>query len=252
MRKMTMWLVGILSLGLAACDRPPSAGAVTAAAPPPEPCKLSVGWDPWEPYQYEDVNGAMRGMDVEVVRVVAQDAGCDVRFVRGSWQMLLSKLHDGEIDLLMGASATPERETYARFSPPYRQETFALYVRSEDLERLSPKSLSQLVASGRRIGVTNGYFYGDAATQLILGDDTADGFAAAPLVELNYARLVDGEIDALLDDTYVAAALMRRKGWDAQISRHPLEISSSTVSLMYSKSSMPQRGVVKPVGNWPS
>jgi polar amino acid transport system substrate-binding protein len=230
-------LFGCVSLALAACQSS-SETAAAATAPAPAACTLKVGWDPWEPYQYEDASGAVSGMDVEIIRLLARDAGCAPAFVRGSWQDLLAQVRDGKIDILMGATPTAERQAYARFSPPYRNETFALFTRAEDAAALAPKTLAQLAQTGRRIGVTDGYYYGPIATQLILDEATAGAFAHAPLVELNYTRLVAGEIDALLDDPFVAAAVMRRKGWDQQIVRHPLEINSGEVSLMYSKAGL--------------
>ncbi|WP_169577426.1 substrate-binding periplasmic protein [Sinimarinibacterium sp. CAU 1509] len=232
-------LFGGVSLVLAACQPSSSETPVAAVSPPAQAaCMLNVGWDPWEPYQYEDAGGAVSGMDVEIIRQLAADADCGVSFVRGSWQDLLAQVRDGTVDILMGATPTAERQAYARFSPSYRHETFALFTRKDDAEALAPKTLTQLTQTGRHIGVTDGYYYGPVATQLILDEATAAAFVTAPLVELNYTRLVAGEIDALLDDPFVAAAVMRRKGWDQQIVQHPQEITSGEVSLMYSKAGL--------------
>jgi polar amino acid transport system substrate-binding protein len=230
---------------LAGCQReePPAAPAPQAAAPD-ERCTLRVGWDPWEPYQFESADGSVRGLDVEIIRGLAGAAGCEATFVRGSWGALLDEVRAGKIDVLMAATPTPEREAYAWFSPPYRQESFALFTRAEDGEALAGMDLAELVRSGRKIGITEGYYYGEAATQLILGEDTAAAFVSAPLVELSYTRLVDGEIDALLDDPFVAAAVLRRKGWSDVVVRHPLEIHSGEVSMMYSKAGV-QRATVE-------
>jgi len=234
----TAWLMfGCMSLVLAACQSS-SESAPTAVAAAPAACTLKVGWDPWEPYQYEEASGAVSGMDVEIITLLAADAGCQPAFVRGSWQDLLAQVREGSVDVLMGATPTAERAAYARFSPPYRHESFALFTRAEEAAALAPKTLAQLAQTGRRIGVTDGYYYGPLATQLILDEATAGAFVHAPLVELNYTRLVAGEIDALLDDPFVAAAVMRRKGWDQQIAPHPLEITSGEVSLMYSKAGL--------------
>lgn len=227
------WLVPlILSFGLAACEREPAAPAAAQAQPP---CELRVGWDPWEPYQYEGADGAVRGLDVEIIRQLAGDAGCEVEFVRGNWGELLGQVHDGEIHVLMAATPTAERRVFAHFSPAYRSESFALYTRAEDAGALAGMGLRELVERDHRIAVTDGYYYGEDATGLILGDDTRAAFVSAPVVELNYTRLVDGEVDALLDDPFVAAAVLRRKGLDDKIARHPLQIHSGEVSLMYSQ-----------------
>ena len=231
------WLAPLaLSLTLAACQQQTAADTQVAAAPPtPQPCKLRVGWDPWEPYQYQDADGSMRGLDVEIIRRIADDAGCEVEFVRGNWGELLGQLRGGEVHVLMAATPTEERRAFAHFSPPYRSESFALYTRAGDAGDFAGAGLAELVAQDKRIAVTDGYYYGEAATQLILGDETRKAFVSAPVVELNYTRLVDGEVDALLDDPFVAAAVLRRKGLDEQIAQHPLQIHSGEVSLMYSQ-----------------
>lgn len=236
MRTWSWLTLLVLPLLLAACQRESAAdtqsAAATAAAPP---CKLRVGWDPWEPYQYQSADGSMQGLDVEIIRQIAADAGCELAFIRGNWGELLGRLREAEIHVLMAATPTEDRRAFAHFSPAYRSESFALYTRAEDAEAYAKLGLAELVGQGRRIAVTDGYYYGEAATQLILGDETGKAFISAPLVELNYTRLIDGEVDALLDDPFVAAAVLRRKGLDQRITRHPLQIHSGEVSLMYSQ-----------------
>lgn len=240
MRRWTFGVEWVLAAGLIAACQQPAEPQVQAAAPVPQApaCELSVGWDPWEPYQFEDTGGAMRGLDVEIISLLADDANCDLRFVRGSWQDLLGQVRSGAVDILMAATPTPERQAFAAFSPPYRQERFELFVRVDDAAAMADATLAQLVGDGRRIGITEGYYYGDSATPLILGEQTRAQFVAAPLVELNYTRLIDGEIDAMLDDPVVAAAIMRRKGWDDRIVSSGLIINSGDVALMYSRASV--------------
>ncbi|MFC4252773.1 substrate-binding periplasmic protein [Sinimarinibacterium flocculans] len=230
------WLTPlVLSLALAACQRESAVEAQTVAAATPPPCKLRVGWDPWEPYQYEGADGSMQGLDVEIIRLIGGDADCELEFIRGNWGELLGRLREGETHVLMAATPTEERRAFAHFSPAYRSESFALYTRAEDADAYAAQGLAELVADERRIAVTDGYYYGEAATQLILGEQTGKAFVSAPIVELNYTRLAGGEVDALLDDPFVAAAVLRRKGLDQRISRHPLQIHSGEVSLMYSQ-----------------
>lgn len=235
---MRTWMLAVACtfIALAGCQRDPSPAPVDPKVAAPDPCLLRVGWDPWEPYQFEGPDGAVAGLDVEIVRQLAGDAGCSLEFVRGSWLELLGQLRDGRVHLLMAATPTADRQAYARFSQPYRRESFALFARAEDAAALKEQDLQQLARAQHRIAVTDGYYYGESATQVILDEATSTAFVAAPIVELNYTRLVDGDVDALLDDPFVAAAVLRRKGWTDRIVRLPLEIHSGEVSLMYSKS----------------
>ncbi|MBI2383509.1 MAG: amino acid ABC transporter substrate-binding protein [Gammaproteobacteria bacterium] len=227
---LTVLLCGTL---LAACQDRESAGV-----PPAPACKLTVGWDPWEPYQYEDADGTVRGMDIEIVELLAKDVGCEPRYLRGNWLEFLQKLKDGEVDVLLAGTVIPERERYAWFSQPYRQESFALFVRKDDLAATQDKDLQALAAAGKRIGITEGYYYGADVNRMAYESPLSKSFVSASVVELNYSRLADGTIDALLDDPFVGAAVLRRKGLSGTIVRHPLSIASGKVSLMFSRKSV--------------
>ncbi len=201
-------------------------------------CKLTMGWDPWAPYQYLTVNGQVEGLDVEIVRSAAAKAGCEVAFEQGDWSSLLSALRSGEIDLLTGATRTPSRESFARFSAPYRAESFVLYVRRDEADNYNATSLQTLLESGFTLGVTDGYIYGEQVSGLQQHPIFAEQFVDASIGELNYARLIDLEIDGFLEDPFVAATTLRRRGWGDEIQAHPLEISGGEVHMMFSRQSV--------------
>lgn len=69
------------------------------------------------------------GLDVELVQALTKSMNCKLSVVQGSWLELLSMLREGDIDFVLGASKTEDRESFAYFSEPYRQERFQLYVR---------------------------------------------------------------------------------------------------------------------------
>ncbi|MEC9359170.1 MAG: transporter substrate-binding domain-containing protein [Pseudomonadota bacterium] len=237
------------SLGLvallcaAACHQQPQSAA-TATAPQKaaaaEPCKLKVGWDPWEPYQYETADGQIAGLDVELARELADTAGCSLNFVQGNWADHLAAIKTGDIDLLLAATPNSQREPFAIFSEPYRDENMAMFVRSDKLEELGDQSLAELVAKGKRVAVTDGYFYGPEVAEMMTADDTAGAFVRSRIVEAGYARLVDGQVDVLLDDPVVAASVLRRKGWSDAVARHPGQVHDGQVALMFSRASVPQ------------
>lgn len=206
-----------------------------AAAPA---CELMVGWDPWEPYQYADADGTVRGLDVEIADLLAADAQCELKYVRGEWGQLLSQLRDGEVHMLLAGTVLPEREAYAQFSDPYREEAFAVFVRGDSLEKLKSMDILQLAEAGHKVGITEGYFYGEEINEKAYTGALASAFLPAPFAELNYWRLLDGTTDALLDDPFVGVSVIRRKGWENRIVRHPQVLRSGTVSLMFSRASV--------------
>jgi polar amino acid transport system substrate-binding protein len=211
------------------CGRTPAATAPAPAADPP--CVLTVGWDPSAPYRYEDARGAVRGVDAEIAALLALDAACELRPVRGNWIDLLERLRVGRIDMLLAATPVAAREPYAWFSRPYRHETFALYVRSDDLPALAPLDPQQLIAAGRRVGYVRDLDYGS-----VVSDRTGPGrFVMAPTTEANFTRLLAGDVDVVLDDPLAATLLIQRKDWRQRIARHSWQLVRGELTLMFSR-----------------
>ena len=246
MRKWRLSGLSAVLVMLLGCQSEPSPEAAeqpAVAATPP--CELKVGWDPWEPYQYADADGSVRGLDVEIANQLAEDAGCTIRYVRGEWGQMLSQLRTGELDMLLAGTVLPERESYAHFSEPYREETFAVFVRGDSLAELRDLDIMEMAAAGHKVGITEGYFYGEQINEQAYEGEHANAFVPAPFAELNYWRLLDGTTDALLDDPFVGVSVIRRKGWENRIVRHPQVLRSGTVSLMFSRESVDEATVAR-------
>ncbi|GAB4194133.1 MAG: transporter substrate-binding domain-containing protein [Wenzhouxiangellaceae bacterium] len=192
-----------------------------------------MGWDPWEPYHYEGVNGEVQGLDIELVSAMAEGAGCELEFERGEWSQLLQFLQDGRIDLLAGATMVEERESYARFSNPYRTETFTLHVGADAV--LQGNDLNALLDNGFRLGLTEGYIYGPQITVLQDNPLMATRIIYAPIAEYHFNNLKDGRIDGFLEDPYVAEATARRHGWTNLTRELPLRFGGEEVRLMFSR-----------------
>lgn len=208
------------------------------AKEPASDCQLTMGWDPWEPYQFRDPKGTVSGLDVDLVNAAAELAGCEISFRQEDFADLLVMIRDGEVDVVAGATRTEERGEYARFSRPYRRETFSLYVRQTDAQSIGDPSLEDLLEDGRRIGITEGFLYGDEAEALIANEDYADQFTTARVGEINLFRLIERDIDALLEDPYVAASIQRRLGLGDQVTQVGDDIRTGDVHLMFSRESV--------------
>lgn len=237
MRKLFRWVLPIaFLLQLAACS--PEATAPEATAPKAD-CKLTMGWDPWPPYHYVTAGGELAGFDIELLRAMTAEAGCELEFERDSWATLLGRLGDGSIDLVTGATITTARQEFARFSAPIRSEEFALFVRTAELSKWDGADLRDLMARGLRLGITDAYVYGDAV-EAVLNDPAYTGqLTDAHFGEVLTSLLLDAEIDAFIENDFAAAAIIRRLGLEAEISRHPLTLGPGTdVHIMYSKSTV--------------
>jgi len=201
-------------------------------------CDLTMGWDPWEPYQYLTPDNQARGLDIELISAIAAEAGCSVKFVQNDWMNLLKGIREGSIDLLGGASKTTSREEFAYFSASYRHESFVLYVRTEQVADYSGKSLAQLMSEKFRLGVTEDYLYGDEVSNMQDDPTLTAQIVTVPITEVNYYNLTQNQIDGFLEDPFVAGYTIKRKGLSKQISAFPIEVHSGDVSILFSKSSV--------------
>ena len=234
-------VVSFLSAGilLSACGEQAATDPDTSADKATKPaCTLIMGWDPWEPYQFANVDGNVNGLDVELVKIIVENAGCTLEFNQDNWSSLLAKIQNGEIHLLAGATQTESRDEFAWFMDPYREESFVLYVRADEKNDYPEENLQALLERGGQIGVTQDYIYGDEVSALQDSPDFAEQFIGVPISELNYSKLADLEIDGFLEDPFVAVAILRRKGLGKQIVAHDIEIHTGMVHLMLSKASV--------------
>jgi polar amino acid transport system substrate-binding protein len=207
-------------------------------------CQLNMGWDPWEPYQYLTPDDEVRGLEIDLINAIAHEAGCNINFVQKSWMKLLHGIRSGSIDMLAGASKTESREQFAYFSDDYRHESFILYVRAGESDKYANKSLRDLLDGEFKLGVTEDYIYGQKVNEL--QDDPAykGKFVYVPMTEVNYYNLLQNQIDGFLEDPFVAAFTIKRKGLQGQIEAHPLEIHSGSVAMMFSKKTVDEKTVI--------
>lgn len=91
---------------------------------------LVVHLDLDAPSAYHDEHGQLRGMDVELLQAIAAEAGCALRWdtTAKSGARILRGIEYGQIDVMVHASITPERQRYALFSDSYRDEVIGLYA----------------------------------------------------------------------------------------------------------------------------
>ena len=79
MRTLFLCLLAVLPLSsnAADCDGP-----------------YTSGWEPWEPYQYQQ-GDQITGLDIDLVRAVVTNMGCEIAFKEMRWTRLLSEVEKG-------------------------------------------------------------------------------------------------------------------------------------------------------------
>lgn len=207
-------------------------------------CTFKLGFDAWEPYQYLDVGNEVRGIDIELAKNVTQLMGCDLEYIQATWLELLQGLEDGSVDMLVGASKTPDRQSYAYFSNMYRQENFVLFVREGEGHRYDGiPTVEGFIEQGFNVGIVNQYYYGETIQELTKNDDYESQVLGAMISELNLARLIDQDVDGILEDELVGLSMIRRKGLHEYVAASHIQTATSPIFAMFSKESVSQEQV---------
>lgn len=212
--------------------------AETPVEPKAAPCQLKLGFESWEPYQYVGLEQQASGLDIEIVQAVAGRMNCTLVLQHGTWQELLGQFRQGQLDVLLGASKTPAREEFALFSEPYRAEQFQLFVRKDDAGKYNFGSVAEMVAAKHKVGLISDYYYGEQISALYGDDQMRPQFVESTMSEQNIAVLLDDQVDAVLEDSFVGAAIIRRKGLEQQVQPHSIKLDETPIYVMFSKSTV--------------
>lgn len=215
-RQLLWVLLCLPGLGWGQCERP-----------------LSIGWEPWAPFMHLDAQGRLTGLDVELAQALGEEMGCALHFVELPFKRHMVELEAGRIDLASSVQWTAERERFAYFSSAYRQAEVRLIVRQGESAALPLSSLQELARLPLRLGLTRGYFYGEAFAAL-QRDPGALQLEDAISDRVNLDRLLAWRIDGLLADPLVIAALAA----PGKVEVHPLPIHSSRFHFIASRRSV--------------
>lgn len=199
---------------------------------------LSIGWEPWIPYQFQDKEGKLTGLDIDLITAIAENAGYSLSFAEIPWKRQLEYIKTGDINIVIGASKTIEREVHAYFSYPYRTESVNLYVRKDEANKFQINSLGDIVNFQFVLGVSRGYFYGDTYEELIQNPDFKLHIEEVTNDTFNYKKLLNHRIDGFLADPISFASTIEKENLLEKIEAHSLTIYSTDIFIMFSKKSV--------------
>jgi signal transduction histidine kinase len=114
------------------------------------------GVDPqWPPFSSYDKQGQMRGIDPEIVNLVAKRTGLNMQLVRTtSWPDTIRKIKTGEIDVVAGIARTEQREQVLKLA---FTEVFCRFPTAIVTRRDMPFVLMMDELKSKRIVLPRGY-----------------------------------------------------------------------------------------------
>lgn len=149
------------------------------------------------PFEFKDSNNEYVGIDIDLVKRIAELEGFEVEFRPMDFGGIIPALQSGQVDAaIAGASITEERKQTVDFSEPY-YETGVIAVVKKDND--SVKTLDNL--AGKKIAVKNG------TEGAKLAEDKLKGKADITVFEDSvsmYKAVENGQADAAFEDLPVA------------------------------------------------
>lgn len=209
-----------------------SAIALLGLAARPSACELRVALEQWPPYVYSGAQGGTTGLDWELVQAIVKEAGCRLKAQPELPTARRQRLFEqGQLDLLLAASDTPERRRQARFSLPYRHETVGLYTQSALRARyLHVGSLDVLARDKLALLAPKVGWYGPAYARLQPALAASGQLSTFNSFEQGVRMLAAGRADLILGDSGALRHAARVQG--IAISPLPLVVLRAPVHLM--------------------
>lgn len=199
---------------------------------------VTVGWEIWYPYQYQDNNHQLKGLDVLILNAIAEQTSANLAYIKLPWKRHLMYLKKGEVNIAMGSSRNREREEYAYFTDPYRIEEIRLFVMKGKEIEIELLSLADVIDSKYIIGFERGYFYGDEFKSLSERPTFKSHFNEVTDLSQNVQMLQKGHIDGLLADPIAMNTYIEMFNLQGKFSQHSLFIYQADIYFMLSKTSM--------------
>lgn len=170
---------------------------------------LVLGSDiPYGVMEFFDASGTPQGIDIDIVRAIADNLGVQLEIKDISWDTLFTSLENNEIDLVASSvTITPERAATMLFSIPYFNGGQSILVRDNETTVRSIEDLRDK-AIGTQIDTT-GTELAKKYSSRITTFDTIDSEIGAENEGLVY-ELANGQLDAAIID-YIAAITIVKK-----------------------------------------
>lgn len=197
------------------------------------------------PYTFLNEQQQLVGYRVEFIQQLFTRLNCELEILTDSpWKRSLVLLENGEIDVLMNASKSAERERYAWFSAAYEDEKVAVFVAAAQREQLKIKQFADIATHGYSVGIIRGNYYGPQFSALLTQPDFSKHVVEAIDKSSLYQFVLRGRVQMYLDYFPNGLLALRDEKLDQQIVRYPLTpVTIGQVHFMLSRQSVSEKFV---------
>ena len=193
---------------------------------------ISLVADEWPPFNGVS-NSENEGFIVDVARAVFEKNGMRVTYETISWKRAIEMVREGHRNGLIGASRT-DAPDFVFPSEEFSRNYIAFYVRADSQWRYRDQSDIEAVS----VGVIAGYDYRRWLLDYIqINQDNLDKvqiITGQNPLQRNLMKLIDGRIDAIVDNEAVIINVARKMGLTNQITLAGYGTEPSSIYIAFS------------------
>ncbi len=171
----------------------------------PDYSKLKIYTENYQPYNYEE-NGQIAGISAEIVQRILQELNIDKDIVIKDWSESYNELLAGEDVVLFTTILNADRVDKMKWAGPVCSVTSYFYIKSGSDIKISTLGDAKALNS---IGVVSGYAYADD-----LENNGFSNIVFAEGIDELAAKLMTGEVDAIVESPYALRSAMNSSGYD--------------------------------------
>lgn len=208
-------------------------------------CLLDVGMVDWRPYQYFLDSGGAAGIQIELLEEIAKNAECQLNYIYSKPTDSIAQIKTGKIDMIISATKTKNRDEFAYFSVPYRNEMLVLYSTAKYAESCNKKSLVEMIGSGFRLGLQTGSVYGELAIEIQSNAELNKKIKYFKHIIPSQEFMQENNLDGVFGDPFSISFQAKLNDNFKHLHWCRKTMSTSPVSLMFSKKTVSKATVDK-------
>lgn len=104
----------------------------------------------YPPYQFQSELGVPVGVDVEVIKLLADQMDIEIKIVQGPWDEMVAALRLGQVDCVGGMEINEKRQRVFDFTTPYYSRSGAVFTLKENQSIRNFVDLTRKFVAGDR------------------------------------------------------------------------------------------------------
>lgn len=205
-------------------------------------CSMKFAWADWPPYlvagKYEP-----SGIQIDLIKLISKKMNCQIIYKKLSWQDTIASIENGNIDFVGRASKFPEREKFAYFSQPYRDDLLVLTIRKNESKKYHFNEFQKLLDQGFKLGILKGGYLGEEVENLKRNVKYQKNFIEFVYEKNILLALANKKVDGIFEAPFTVDNAVMDNPIYNQLEEYPFEILAGELHFMFSKKTTSQKTV---------